>query len=130
MRKLILLFLVAVFLSVLYTACSIVDITPAPEVEIKHFVPLAKYVSPPDTSIEITLIIDTTVVPYDTTVLVDTVVVLPTVRVDTIQFWVRNYVDAIITEMDVNYHSVRDGDTVASNYTAGLGILLEGGDET
>lgn len=129
MRKLILMFLVAVLLSVFYTACSIVDVTPAPEVEIIRFHPLAVYVTPPDTAIDTTMVIDTTVVPHDTTMFIDTVLTLPTVEIDSIIFRVGNYVDAIIQEMTVDYRSVRDGDTIASNYRAGFGIQLSGGDE-
>jgi hypothetical protein len=101
MRKLIMLFLVAVVFSVLYTACDTIDLTPAPEVEVYFFTPMGFYVSD-TTSIQVITQID---------------------------FRVMNYVDAIIREMAVDYRSVNNGDIVASNYTAGFGIQLSGGTE-
>ena len=101
MRKIFLVFLVAVLFSVLYTACDTIDLTPAPEVEVYWFDPVGWYALPIDTVIPIA----------------------------EIQFRVMNYVDAIIREMAIDYRSVSGGDIVASNYTAGLGILLSGGNE-
>lgn len=101
MRKMILLFLIAVIFSVLYTACDTIDLTPPPEVEVYWFDPLGVYVNP----------------------------ATDTVAIAEIQFRVMNYVDAILREMDVEYRSVSSGDIVASNYTAGFGIQLTGGNE-
>lgn len=101
MRKMLLLFLIAVIFSVLYTACDTIDLTPAPEVEVYWFDPLGAYVN----------------------------VATDTVGIAEIQFRVLNYVDAIVREMEVNYRSVSGGDIVASNYTAGFGIQLTGGNE-
>jgi hypothetical protein len=101
MRKIFFVFLTAVLFSVLYTACDTIDLTPAPEVEVYWFDPLGWYATPLDTFAEISQI----------------------------DFRVKNYVDAIIREMAVDYRSVSSGDIVASNYTAGFGILLSGGNE-
>lgn len=101
MRKMVLLFLVVVVFSVLYTACDSIDLTPAPQVEVFWFDPVGYYVTPGDTFAEI----------------------------DEIQFRVLNYVDALVREMAIDYRSVSSGEVVASNYTAGFGIQLSGGTE-
>ena len=101
MRKMILLFLIAVLFSVLYTACDTIDLTPAPEVEVSWFDPVGWHVQ------------DSTTIAV----------------IAQIDFHVMNYVDAIVREMAIDFRSINSGDIVASNYTTGFGIQLSGGTE-
>jgi len=122
MRKIFLPLLMLFFVSLIFTACDQVDLTPAPQVEVIHFSPLALYVG---------IVPETTFVQIDT-LTVDTVVdyVMTPVEIDSIDFKVWNYVDAKITEMSYGFRSVKTNDIVDSGLTQGLGILLSGGDDT
>ncbi len=100
MRRGVFLMLFAFSLVFLYTACDVVDITPAPDVVIIGFDPVGVYV--------------------------DSGAVAATI--ETIDFEVMNYVESVINEMAYVFHAVSDDAEVGSG-AQGLGIPLAGGDE-
>jgi hypothetical protein len=129
MRKFLFFVLIPVVVLMIFTACRKLDVAPAPEVEIIDFTPLGTYVTPPDTTVDTTVVIDTTVTPHDTTLVLDTLVTYVYASIDSIYFKVWNYVDARITEMDYQFHSTKNDTPITKMYTTDLNVYLSGGNE-